>query len=266
MKEKDSIIYKNWFFTYSDSFLTSDQHFNYHIILKREHCKRVAEEIVHLGRSLGLPPEDLRLCEVTGLYHDLGRFEQYKTYKTFSDEKSVDHADFGEQIVKDNGIFDNSDKEEISIILSCIRCHNKLSLSDDLKDREKFFVHMLRDADKLDIWKVLIEYYLSENKDKNPVLLDLPDSPAMSEKVINAVNNKTLAKKEHIKSVNDFIILNMSWVFDLNFPYTFQQVSKRSYIDTLISVLPDTEQVREMSETVQNYLENNSRLKQKVTD
>ncbi|MFO7890513.1 MAG: HD domain-containing protein, partial [bacterium] len=80
MKEKDFITYKNWFFTYTDSFLTSDQNFNYHIILKREHCKRVAEEIVCLGTSLGLHPENLRLAEVTGLYHDLGRFEQYKTY------------------------------------------------------------------------------------------------------------------------------------------------------------------------------------------
>lgn len=266
MKAKDFITYKNWFFTYTDFFLTADQHFNYHIILKREHCKRVAEEIVLLGRSLKLPSEELMLSEVIGLYHDLGRFEQYKTYKTFSDEKSVDHADLGEKIVRDKGIFDDLNKEERGIIHSCIRCHNKLSLSDDLNERQRFFIHMLRDADKLDIWKVLIKHYLSENKDKNTVLLDLPDSPTMSEKVIHAVNNKRLAKKEHIKSVNDFIVLNMSWVFDLNFPYTFQQVSKRNYINTLISVLPDTDKVREISEIVQNYLEKNIGIKQNVTD
>ncbi len=261
MKEKDFITYKNWFFTYTDSFLTADQHFNYHIILKREHCKRVAEEIIHLGSSLGLKSEDLRLCEVAGLYHDLGRFEQYKTYKTFSDEKSVDHAELGEQIVRDKGIFDNLNEEEKSIILSSIRFHNKLTLSEDLNDSERFFIHMLRDADKLDIWKVLIEHYRSENKDKNPVLLDLPDIPSISDSIVYAVNNKKLAEKEHIQSVNDFIILNMSWVFDLNFSYTFQQVSKRNYINTLISLLPDNDQVRNISETVNDYLEKTVILK-----
>jgi len=170
------------------------------------------------------------------------------------DEKSVDHADLGEQIVRDKGIFGNLNKEERSIILSSIKGHNKLSLSEDLNEKERFYLLLLRDADKLDIWKVLIEHYKSEDKHNNPVLLDLPDIPNISNNVYNAIENKQLVKKEYIQSVNDFIILNMSWIFDLNFSFTFQEVIKRNYISILSDLLPDTMQSRKITKMVNGYI------------
>ena len=258
MKKEELISYQNWFYTYADSFINKDQNFNYHINLKKAHCKRVSEEIVCLGKSLGLESADLTLAELIGLYHDLGRFEQYSTYKTFSDEKSRDHAELGEVVVKDAEIFANLDSQERSIIFSSIRLHNKLSLTGDLNERKRFFINLLRDADKLDIWKVLIKHYRSEEKDKNTVLLDLPDIPCISDEVAEAVIHKRLVRKEHIKTVNDFIILNMSWVFDLNFHYTLQEVMNRKYITTLINLLPDNTLVRNITDIVTMYLENNS--------
>ncbi len=257
MNNIDFNTFKKWFYTYTDSFLTSDPDFNYHIILKREHCRRVSKEIVELGKSLRLSSEKLIRAELIGLFHDLGRFEQYSTYKTFSDEKSRDHAELGKEVVMDKTLFDDLDNKEKNIILSSISFHNKLSISSDLKGEERFFIKLLRDADKIDIWKVLIEHYLSENKNNNTVLLDLPDNPSISDKVIMAVNNKQLVRKEHIESVNDFKILNMSWVFDLNFSYTYQEVIKRKYIDTLKNLLPDNDSVRKVYDIVYFYLERN---------
>ena len=36
-----------------------------------------------------------------GLLHDIGRFEQVKVYDTFSDIDSIDHADYGVEILGD---------------------------------------------------------------------------------------------------------------------------------------------------------------------
>lgn len=254
MRKHDLTVFKNWFYTYSNSFLNNDENFNYHIILKRDHCKRVSEEIIQLGKSLGLKKEDLRLAELIGLYHDIGRFEQYSIYKTFSDEKSRDHADLGARVVKNEAVFNDIDYQEKSIIYSSIRMHNKLTLNGNITGKRFFFISLLRDADKLDIWKVLIAHYKSENKHNNPVLLDLPDIPCIAEKVEEAISSKKLVRKEHIKSVNDFIILNMSWIFDLNFPFTFQEVIKRNYISTLSDLLPDTTQTQKITKMVNRYI------------
>ncbi|MEJ2628528.1 MAG: HD domain-containing protein [bacterium] len=255
MNKKDFIFYKKWFYTYADSFLTSDKDFNYHIILKKEHSQRVSEEIVLLGNSLNLDTGDLILAELIGLYHDLGRFQQYASFHTFFDQKSRDHATLGREIVVEKNIFADLNIKERNIILSCISLHNKLSLNTVRDSRELFFLKLLRDADKLDIWQVLIDHYLSENKNRNPVLLDLPDDPHISDKVVKAFYQQKLIKKEHIKTVNDFIILNISWVFDLNFSYTAQEVIKRNYINTLTELLPPSEQTRTISDIATLYLE-----------
>jgi putative nucleotidyltransferase with HDIG domain len=42
----------------------------------------------------------LELAETIALFHDIGRFEQFKTYGTFDDRASENHATIGLKVLK----------------------------------------------------------------------------------------------------------------------------------------------------------------------
>jgi len=56
---------------------------------------RVCDNIVMIGGKLDMSKHDLIIAETTALFHDLGRFKQFKDYGTFNDMLSEDHARLG---------------------------------------------------------------------------------------------------------------------------------------------------------------------------
>ena len=71
--------------------------------LKIEHTFRVAGLCRQIAESLGMEEEEQDLAWFTGLLHDVGRFEQLKNYGTFIDADSIDHAEYGAQILFEQG-------------------------------------------------------------------------------------------------------------------------------------------------------------------
>ena len=61
---------------------------NAKIKLKIKHTYRVAGLCREIAISEGLDMEDAALAWLTGMLHDIGRFEQIKRYNTFSDAVS----------------------------------------------------------------------------------------------------------------------------------------------------------------------------------
>ena len=62
------------------------------IALKTAHMYHVAEDSRIIAKSLNLPEEEQDLAELIGLLHDIGRFDQWKFYETYSDKMSIDHG------------------------------------------------------------------------------------------------------------------------------------------------------------------------------
>ena len=69
------------------------------IRLKIEHTYRVCGLCQQIARSLELPEEEVDIAWLTGLLHDVGRFEQQRVYGTFTDADSIDHAKYGARIL-----------------------------------------------------------------------------------------------------------------------------------------------------------------------
>jgi len=69
------------------------------IRLKIEHSYRVCGLCQQIARSLDLPEEEVDIAWLTGLLHDVGRFEQQRVYGTFADADSIDHAKYGARIL-----------------------------------------------------------------------------------------------------------------------------------------------------------------------
>lgn len=235
---------KSWFDTYTQSFLTGDPSKDSPLILKIDHTDRVCSNICILGRALGLSDSHLRLAETVGLLHDVGRFEQLRRFGTFDDRQSVNHAALGIEVLKKNAVLENLEADEQAMVMDAVRFHNAPELPNRRLPANLLFMHLIRDADKLDIWKLFADYFRADQPPDPTIVQHLPDHPSWEEAIIEAITQKRMARFQDMKSLNDFKLLQLSWVFDLNFQETSIQAKKRGDLTTIATSLPDAPAVQ----------------------
>jgi len=246
-----------WFEEYVSRFASDDPQVRKNMDLKAVHTRRVCEAIVDIGKSLKLSREDLCIAEACALLHDIGRFEQFRRYGTFSDQKSEDHAALGAKIIQENGVLCGFEPVAADIIIRVVRYHNRALLPVDEEARCLFFLKLLRDADKVDIWRVVVDYYHNAGKNRNQTIeLDLPDIDRVSDPVcVSLLKGKTVQMAD-LKTLNDFKLLQIGWVYDINFPRTFQMVRQKGYLEKIRAALPRTcARATEIYERARAYLE-----------
>ncbi|MBE9547363.1 MAG: HD domain-containing protein [Proteobacteria bacterium] len=246
---------KDWFTNYVQSFKSGDPDLQQNITLKEEHTRRVCSEILDIGKELGLNDEELRLAEVIALFHDIGRFDQYARYRTFVDVNSVNHAEHGVKILRENGVLNDLDESIRDMILRTISYHNRAALPQEETEKCLFLTKLLRDADKLDIWRVVTDYYRRKNGKRNGAIeLDLPDTPEISDDVYDDLMERRIVDVTHLKNLNDFKLLQIGWVYDVNFAPTFQSIRERGYLEMIRDALPKSKKVEKISSVAQSYL------------
>ncbi len=246
---------KNWFTDYVDAFKKGDPAIQENIALKENHTRRVCKEILELGKSLGLTEEELNLAEVIALLHDVGRFEQYARYRTFKDSKSENHAELAVNIIEEKEILKHICNDTRDLIIYSIRYHNYPTLPEGEKENLLFYSKLLRDADKLDIWKVVTDYYSRQDGKRNTALeLELPDSPGFSEEVAHDLKNKKSVLMKYVRNLNDFKLLQAGWVFDINFEPSLETVKQRRYLEKIRESLPESQEIDEIFEFIYNNI------------
>src|SRR6056297_851105 len=261
MKISHEIVsnYKRWFANYIYQFIEQYPDLKKNISIKADHCKRVSEEITGLARHLQLNEQDLLLAQTIGLFHDVGRFKQYVKYQTFSDDKSQNHAQLAIEVLNDNNLLKVLSDDEVEIVQKSILNHSRAEIIPDQEEKVIFFSKLIRDADKLDIWRLITEYYMVKeikaNNGNKTLELELPDSNEISDDVFKAIVNKQVVLKESMQTLNDFKLLQIGWLFDLNFDYSVKRVYEKKYLDKIFKTLPDNEIVDQLKEVVVNYFE-----------
>jgi len=157
-----------------------------------------------------------------------------------------------------HGVLSENPKDEKRLIVKAIAYHNAAVLPDLKDEKELFYMHLLRDADKLDIWKVVIDYYHErDNFQSSAIELNLPDDPVWSGKILEAVMNKKTARLKDMKTLNDFKLLQISWVFDLNFAPSFKAVRKRKYLHLIEATLPQSPDIEDAVAIAHSYVKSN---------
>ncbi len=247
--------YRGWFNGYLRSFKSGESDFQQNIEMKEKHTLRVCDEILALGEELELHNGKLYLAEVLALFHDIGRFEQYAHYRTFVDRDSEDHAALGVKILEENKVLAKLDESTRNLILRSISYHNRATLPLDETEECLFFTRLLRDADKLDIWKVVIDYYSRKDKKRNVAIeLGLPDTPGVSGEVYESLMRKEIVNAGHLNNLNDFKLLQVGWIYSINFAPTFNRIKERKYLEIIRNYLPRTEEIDEIFSVVQSHL------------
>jgi len=197
------------------------------------------------------------IAKTAALFHDIGRFEQFTRYQTFSDAISENHAELSVKILETEKIFDILTIEEKELIIKVIKYHNMYKLPSDECDRCLMFAKLLRDADKIDIFKVLTDYYKVIDKDLNPAMEhNLLKDKTYCLKIVEDLRNYKNSSNSLLKTRYDMRLLVLTWIFDVNYNISLKIIKERNYINKILKVLPDNEDMNRIKIALGEYLKN----------
>ena len=243
-----------WFAAYCRSFRVADADVQRNYDLKDLHTGNVCEAAAAIARDWS--PRRRMLGEVAALCHDLGRFPQYRDFGTFKDSESVNHARLSAEIMQGSDHLGFLSASERDSVITAVRLHNVYQIPDGLAAETEGVLRLVRDADKLDIWRIFIEYFRTPPGERpSGAGLGFPDLPTCSPEVLATVMAGSMVQLSTLKSLNDFKLLQLSWVYDLNFPETFRLVKERGVLEGLAETLPGDGAVLEVLDRVRGHLD-----------
>ena len=226
------------------------------IELKIDHTYRVRDAALDIGASENLNTNELRVAETAALFHDIGRFQQFYKYGTFKDAVSVNHALLGLQEIHAHNMLESVPESEKGIICKAIEYHNKPTVPPNLDTTTDFYVRLLRDADKVDIFKVVTEYYTRQEKETNSTItLELSETPDISDKVLDDFMTGNVIIAEDMVTMHDFKLLQIAWIHDINFNRSMEIIRKHNYLDRIIDTLPEGDKKARVRNKVSHFLE-----------
>ncbi len=228
------------------------------IRFKYSHSYRVEKLMKKLAISLNLSKEEIKIAELIGLLHDIGRFEQIRKYGQSSDVKTgTDHADESCVFLFEEGHIRDfiDDNRYDKIIKDAIKNHNKIKIEENIKDKSLLFAKMIRDMDKVDIYRVLAEEYTEIfNKDE------------ISKKVYESfMKHETVDSKDR-KTITDDIYAHVAFIYDINFEESFKILEEtnnfKDYLKTIIigkksekEYIENNKYFNELINEINNYIE-----------
>lgn len=249
------------------------------IKLKIDHTYRVAGLCQRIAESLGLSEPDVDIAWLLGMLHDIGRFEQIRRFGTFNDVQSVDHAEFGADLLFKEGLIrkfaegyyeecelaepENQEDEQIiknnehhnkdtGLLEMAIRQHNKYRVKEDLTERQRMFCDILRDADKVDIFKVNADipmeiiYDVTTEELKNGVI---------TKEVLESFYKKETVLKSVRRSVVDHIVGHISLLFELVYKESYRQAKEQGYVYKLLNFKSDVPEVNAEFDDMRKYVD-----------
>lgn len=216
------------------------------VALKIAHIYRTSEKAKWLATKLGLEQEDILLAELIGLLHDIGRFEQTRKYNTFLDKISINHGEYGVKVLFEDNLIRNfiEDKQYDEIIKKAIINHNRDQISKDCNEKELLHCKIIRDADKLDIYYVLLNDTLEAAYPTNIY----PKEP-ISKSIKKDFVEKYSIDYSNVKSCIDLLVGQIAYVFNINYIYSLEMIKKEKYLEKMIERFePNEASIKDINE------------------
>ena len=244
-----------WFKGHIRDFLTGDPEQDLHIELKKEHSFKVLAEAQAIATTLELPPRQEEAALLAALYHDAGRFPQYRTYKTFKDDQSENHAHLGVRSLRQNRALVSLDPGMRGLVLGAVVMHNRRELPPGISQELGTVTRIVRDSDKLDIIRIMLEYLRPGGKRSEVVTLHVADEPdRYSEEIAAQIRAGRIGDYRLMRYENDFKLLLASWVHDLNYSAARRAFLKRGHTEELFGLLPRTLELTRLKDSIYDVL------------
>lgn len=198
------------------------------IKLKVVHTYGVIRASEYIARGLKLSNEDIEIAKIIALLHDIGRFVQLKKYNSF-DDKIMPHAQCSIDILfKDNMIekFLNERKFD-DIIYKAIKNHGVYKLNEDMQERELLHSKIIRDADKVDNFRV-------KSVESIATMVDVDEKELGSENITDDIYNEFMKHipilNENRKTHMDMWVSYFGYIFDFNYSYGLKYILEKDYL------------------------------------
>jgi len=242
-----------------DDFVSGFDHTEEEIVRKVIHSKNVADNCVLIAESLKMSKEDIFLAYCIGMLHDIARFEQWTLYKNF--EKCVyDHALMGVKILFKGNLIErfNIDKKHYYIISFAIKNHLPIKIESTDDGRKLLFAQIVRDADKLDLFK------LFDNAEYSKMYKREYNGEGASDKVLEAVRNHRIVNHKDMVTVLDKSLASLCMAYDLNFEYS-REIYVQKYLNAVYNNSKDILCAEDLA-TLQKFMKDQQTFLQKKQD
>jgi len=240
---------EQYFIDYATGFFSPDAEIDCNIKLKLAHSLRVKDIAKELAAMEKFDSEESELSFYAALFHDYSRFEQFTRYRTFADMHSIDHGDFSADLLKAHGVLNFLPAEKFQIVEQAIRRHNKAALPAAHTKIDG----IVRDADKLDIIPFLLQHLA--NPVNSSVTLKMSNEPVISAAVLRSVMARSCVNYTDMRTVADFVVSKIGWIYDLNFAAAREIFRQKQYLSQIRSFLPPSTQVDDLIQQAEEYLQ-----------
>ena len=181
--------------------------------LKRAHTGFVVKNAETIADRESFTPLERETALAAALLHDTGRYEQLKRYNTFRDSESVDHAVFSHDIVKASGWLEKVGVSRPDAVLAAVLYHNRRDLPEGLDQVTLTASQTVRDADKLDIFRVLQnEIDNTDWRNDSRAFWNLAVSEPPNPEVVACIEARRPVDYQAIKSLSDFVLIQVGWM------------------------------------------------------
>lgn len=211
------------------------------IILKEKHTWKVVKNCENLAKHLNLNEHDSLLAKMIGLFHDVGRFYQFTVYRTFNDALSENHAKLGLKVIKDLPFIAKLDEEDLATLKFAIGNHNAKEIAPTENQRHLAFAKLIRDADKIDIYRVLKPF------------LGPTDGTGCSPDFVDLFVAGKQCDYTKMRTQDDRKLVRLMWVYDVYFAWSLQQIV--DYIEDIINNLVQDEKMMQGITRLRNYIQ-----------
>ena len=221
-----------------EDYVKNNYDFNNKMInVKYIHTLNVIKVILLICEKMGLSDEDIKLAFYLALFHDLGRFREVVRQNEFNNLK-FDHGAYSNKILFNDGFINYFDikANDYLLIKKAVYFHNKKDLVDGLLERERLFYEILRDADRIDIFRVL------GNPENHKAIFDSVSSDSLLNKFYNG---ESISIKD-IVTKGDRVVLRLGFVKLFSSCEAFDVLKELGYLDEYIKNIDVNKEDKEL--------------------
>ncbi len=221
------------------------------VLIKKEHTLKVLEIAQIIKQEL---PENLHFSlELSALFHDIGRFEQLKQYNTLVDKLSCNHGHLGLKVLKKENFLHTLPIQIQKHVKTAVLLHNRFELPNIPEDY-LLITHAVRDADKADILRVMVENFENPSENANTLQLNVKDEDNFNPKILkNLLNGEPIAYTD-LEYINDFRLLLGGWLNHFYFKSSREFVRDKGYYSIILDGLSDLPELDKGREYIENLL------------
>lgn len=247
--------YIEWFESFAQGFMQGSSEDDKNIRIKIDHSLRVLDNARKITASIRMDPHLALLCHLAALLHDVGRFAQYSKFRTFNDRISANHARLSVDVLRGVDILSGLNSGDRRLVLGAIFLHNRRTVPSGLAPNLDLMARIIRDADKLDIFPVLLSHLQPGALHNAVVTLNLKQHPTKyTDKLFQDILSGRIGKYEEMVWTNDLKLLLCGWVYDLSFQVSRRTVMDLGYIERVFDLLPRKPELLKLREKLRAKL------------